>query len=322
MPTIRSACALLATGLAVLAGPLHAQDAGGTGGVLLQLPATAREMALAGAYTAVLGDAGALFVNPAGLAPIKHTAVAVSHERYILGTTLTSAVLAVRVSRFHLAAGFHLLDFGGDSVVVPDPAFGGDRGLTTGETIGAYHALGVGAITYRRGLLSAGVAVKGLREHVGVEGDSAVNLSAVAVDVGLAAAFFDIASLAVVVQNLGSDLRGGSAAPAPLPRTVRVGYMLNIWDPQGVPRLMVTAEWVSPSHARDQWAFGAEGGVVSGGVGLLGRIGAVTGRRGSDRSSVVTGGGIIFHSLRLDYAYQGLKSLGGGTHRFTAGWIW
>jgi len=322
MPKLHARCAVLAAGLSLLGGPLRAQDAGGTGGVLLQLPATAREMALAGAYSAVLGDAGAVFVNPAGLAPIKRTAVEVSHERYLLGTTLTSAALAVRVSKFDLAVGFHLLDFGGDSAVVPDPAFGGDRGLTTGATIGAYHALGVGAITYRHGLLSAGVAVKALREHVGVDGDSAVNLSAVGVDVGMAAAFFDIASLAVVVQNLGSDLRGGTAAPAPLPRTVRVGYMLNIWDPQGVPRLMVTAEWVSPSRADDHWAFGAEGGVVSGGVGLLGRVGAATGRGSSDRSSIVAGGGIIFHSFRLDYAYQGLKTLGGGTHRFTAGWVW
>jgi hypothetical protein len=192
--TIRTRCAVLAAALAFLAGPVRGQSTGGTGGVLLQLPATAREMALAGAYSAVLGDAGALFVNPAGLAPIKRTAVAVSHERYLLGTTLTSAALAVRVSKFDLAVGFHLLDFGSDSTVVPDPAFGGDRGLTTGGTIGAYHALGVGAITYRHGLLPAGVAVKGLREHVGVEGDTAVNMSAVAVDIGLAAAFFDIAS--------------------------------------------------------------------------------------------------------------------------------
>jgi hypothetical protein len=321
MAAPRARCGLLAAALVLRAGALGAQ-AGGSGGVLLQLPATAREMALGGAYTAVIGDAGALFVNPAGLAPVKRNAVAVSHERYLLGTTLTSAALAVRISKFDLGVGVHLLDFGGDSAVVPDPAFGGDRGLTTGATIGAYHALGIGTVTYRRGLLSAGVSVKGLREHVGVDGDPASNVSAVAVDVGLVAAFFDIAAIGVVAQNLGGDIRGGTAVPSPLPRTVRVGYMLNVWDPQGVPRLMVTAEWVGVSRARDHWAFGVEGGVVSGGVGLLGRLGAVSGRRDSDRSPLTAGGGIVFHGFRLDYAYQALRALGGGTHRFTAGWMW
>ena len=313
---------MLVAGLAALARPAAAQAAGGTGGVLLELPATAREMALGGAYTAVLGDAGALFVNPAGLAPIKRTAVSVSHERYFLGTTLSSAALAVRVSKFDLAVGFQILDFSGDSAVVPDPAFGGDRGLTTGATVGAYHALGVGAITWRHGMLSAGVSVKALREHVGVGGEPSDNATAVGVDVGLVAAFFDIAALGVVVQNVGGEVRGGTAARAPLPRTTRIGYMLNIVDPQGIPRLMATTEWVRPSGGDSYFVLGLEGGVVSGGVGALGRLGLVSGRRETDRSSPVVGGGIVFHSLRLDYAYQALESLGGGTHRVTAGWVW
>ena len=305
-----------------LAGTARAQAPGTTGGVLLEVPATARAMALGGAYTAVVGDAGAVFVNPAGLAPIKRLAVSASYERYLLDSRLASAAVAARISKFTLGFGIHVLDFGSDSAFVPDQAFGGDRGRATGATIGAYHALAVGALTYRRGLLSAGVSVKALREHVGYAADSAANLSAVGVDVGVAAVFFDIAALAFVVQNVGSDVRGGGFARAPLPRTWRFGFTLNIVDPQGTARLLAVTEWVSPPGEDDYWILALEGGVVSGGSGLLGRVGLATGRRETDLRTPTVGGGLVLHNLRLDYAYQGLDALGDGLHRFTIGWVW
>ena len=180
----------------------------------------------------------------------------------------------------------------------------------------------MGALTYRHGLLSAGVSVKALREHLGFAGDSTANLSAVGVDVGVAAAFFDIAALAFVVQNVGGDVRGGTFARAPLPRTRRLGFTLNIVDPQGTPRLLAVTEWVSPPGEDDYWILGLEGGVVSGGVGLLGRVGLATGQRDTDLKTPTFGGGLVFHNLRLDYAYQGLDALGDGVHRFTFGWVW
>lgn len=310
---------LLATLL--VAGAARAQAPGTTGGVLLEIPATARSMALGGATAALIGEAGSVFGNPAGLAPIGRTALSVTFQRYLVDTWLASAAVAVRVSRFHLGFGLRILDFGGDSVIVPDPAFGGDRGIATGATIGAYHALGVGTLTYRRGFVSAGVSVKALREHLGIAGDPGSNASAVGADVGVAAAFFDIAALGVVVQNIGGGVHSDSAR-APLPHTTRVGFTFNIFDPQGTRRLMSTTEWVAPPGGDAYWIFGFEAGAVSGGVGLLGRIGFVTGRRASDLRSPVLGGGLVFHNLRIDYAYQGLDALGDGMHRFTLGWVW
>jgi len=313
--------ALLAPGL-LLAGAALARAQGTTGGVLLEIPATARSMALGGASAALLGDAGSVFGNPAGLAPIKGTALSVSYERYLVDSWLASAALAVRISKFDLGFGIHVLDFGSDSAYVPDPAFGGDRGLATGATIGAYDALGVGTLTYRHGLLSAGVSLKALQEHVGTGGAPSDNASAFGADVGIAAAFFDIAALGVVVQNLGGAVHGGSAARAPLPRAVRVGFTINFIDPQGTARLLATTEWVGPSAGDDYWIFGFEGGVVSGGAGLLGRLGVLTGRGASALRSPVFGGGLVFHNLRLDYAYQGVDVLGDGMHRVTVGWVW
>jgi len=316
----RRALTLLLTALGA-AGAARAQAPGTSAGVLLEIPATARSLALGGASAALLGEAGSVFGNPAGLAPIRRTALSVTFQRYLVDSWLGSAALSVRVSRFNLGLGLRVLDFGSDSVVVPDPAFGGDRGTTTGGTIGAYHALGVGTLTYRRGFISAGVSVKGLREHLSVGGMGASNTTALAADVGIAAAFFDIAALGVVVQNIGGPMRGDSLA-TPLPHTTRVGFTFNIFDPQGTRRLMSTTEWVSPPGHDAYWIFGFEAGAVSGGVGLLGRIGFVAGRRRTDLHSPVLGGGLVFHTVRLDYAYQGLDALGEGMHRFTLGWVW
>jgi hypothetical protein len=312
--------ALLVAALS-LAGAARAQAPGTTGGVLLEIPATARTTALGGASAAMLGDAGSVFGNPAGLAPIHRAALSVSFERYLVDSWLGSVAVATRVGKFSVGFGVHVLDFGSDSVIVPDPAFGGDRGVATGATISAYDALAVGTLTYRRGLLSAGVSVKALKEHVGTGVDPSSDATAVGADVGIAAAFFDIAALGVVVQNIGGDVRGGGAR-APLPRTTRIGFTLNIVDPQGPTRLLSTTEWVAPPGGDGYWIFGFEGGVVRAGVGVLGRAGLIAGRRATALRSPVFGGGLLVRNLRLDYAYQGMDVLGAGLHRFTVGWVW
>lgn len=305
----------LAVALAGPPRPLIAQGSGTTAGILLEVPATARALALGGAYAAVVGDEGSVFVNPAGLAPIHRVALGVSQERAFFGSTLSTGAAALRVGRLDLGLGLMYLDLGGDSVIVPDAAFGGDRGQATGALISAYNALAVGAIAYRRGLLSVGGSVKYLREHIGGGGGGDWTASGVGLDVGIAAALFDIAALGFVVQNIGGDLKTTGAAPAPLPRTTRLGFTLNFIDPLGTSRLMATTDWVSPPGGDSYWAIGLEGGVVSRGVGVVGRTGFVAGRAASDRQNLTYGGGLVFHSLRIDYAFQGYDVTGVASHR-------
>lgn len=311
---MRRALVLLTLAFPVAHG-LAAQGTGTTAGILLEVPATPRTLALGGAYAAVVGDEGSVFVNPAGLAPIRRVAFGVSQERAFFGSTLSTGAGAVRIGRFHLGLGLVYLDLGSDSVIVPDPAFGGDRGLATGALISAYHVLGVGSVAYRRGLLSVGTSVKYLREHIGGGGTGDWTASGLGVDVGVAAALFDIAALGFVVQNIGSDLRTTGGAPAPLPRTTRLGFTLNFIDPQGTSRLMATTDWVSPPGGDSYWAIGLEGGVVSGGGGVVGRAGFAAGRAPSDRQDLSYGGGLVFHSIRVDYAFQGYDVTGIESHR-------
>lgn len=311
---MRRALVLLTLAFPIAPG-LAAQGTGTTAGILLEVPATPRALALGGAYAAVVGDEGSVFVNPAGLAPIRRVALGVSQERAFFGSTLSTGAGAVRIGRFHLGLGLVYLDLGSDSVIVPDPAFGGDRGLATGALISAYQVLGVGSVAYRRGLLSVGTSVKYLREHIGGGGTGDWTASGLGVDVGVAAALFDIAALGLVVQNLGGDLRTTGTAPAPLPRTTRLGFTLNFIDPQGTSRLMATTDWVSPPGGDSYWAIGLEGGVVSGGVGVVGRAGFAAGRAPSDRQDLSYGGGLVFHSIRVDYAFQGYDVTGIESHR-------
>ncbi len=299
---------------------LPAQGNGTTAGILLELPPTPRAAGFAGAYAAVVGDVGSVFVNPAGMAPIRHAALGVSVDQGLLGARMGSAAGALRVGRFTLGFGAMYLDYGGDSVIVPDPAFGGDRGIATGALITAYNALGVGAVAYRRGIFSFGANVKALREYVGDGSPTAYTAEGLTGNVGLAMAFFDIAAFGVVAENVGGRLTSGGQR-LPLPRTMRVGFTLNFVDPQGTGRFLTTFDHVAPPGDDGYWAIGAEGGFVSAGAGILGRLGLATGRAPSDRGPITVGGTLVVRAVHLDYTYQEYRTAGSGTHRFGVRWV-
>lgn len=303
-----------------MVAPGRAQGTGATGGILLEFPATARAMGLGGAYTAIVGDAGSVFANPAGMATIRRVASGVSWERSPYGTTLSTGAFAARFGRFDVGLGVALLDFGGDSVIVPDP-LDPDAGIPDpgGATITAYQALAVGALAYRRGLLSFGASVKTLRERISAGAGSPSTAQGVTGDLAITAALFDLAALAVVVQNAAGRLRSDGDA-VPLPRTTRFGFVLTIVDPQGTTRLLSSTEYVAPPGGDAYWVQGVEGGVVINGAGVLGRLGVAMGRAPSDRSSIAYGGTVQLRGIKLDYAFQGYETIGGASHRFGVRW--
>jgi hypothetical protein len=306
---------LLASGPA----PLLAQG-GITAGTLLDVPATPRALALQ-AYASVVGDEGSIFVNPAGMAPIRHLSLGLSYQQGLYGTRLSTAAIAIRLGKsFDVGFGAMYLDLGGDSVVVPDPTTGGSFGTTTGEVISAWNGLAVGALAYRRGMISLGGSVKVLHEQIGGFAP-AYSRSTVAGDLGFAIAVFDIMSIGGVVQNLGGGARSTTGASEPLPRTWRMGFTLNFVDPQGTARLMVTTDWVKPPGGDSYWAWGIETGVVASGIGLLGRVGIATGRPASDRTAYSLGAGLLVKSLRVDYAWQPYATLAGSDQRLGVRWI-
>jgi hypothetical protein len=312
--------ALLACLLGASRGGALLAQGGASGGSLFDIPATPRALALQGAYASVVGDEGSIFVNPAGMAPIHHFALGMSYERGLLGSRLSTGALAMRIGRFDVGFGVMYQDLSGDSVVVPDPSTGGDFGMTTGALINAWNGLGVGAIAYRKGMISMGGSVKVLHEEIG-GGPAAYKSSAVAGDLGVAIAVFDIMSLGAVLQNVGGSRNATSGTAPSLPRTWRVGFTLNFIDPQGTARLMATTDWVKPPGSDSYWAFGFEGGVVANGIGVLGRLGVATGRAETDRKGLSLGAGLVVRDLRLDYAWQPYGTLAGSQQRLGVRWI-
>jgi hypothetical protein len=84
---------------------------------------------------------------------------------------------------------------------------------------------------------------------------------------------------------------------------------------------MATTDWVKPPGSDSYWAFGFEGGVVSDGIGVLGRLGIATGRAATDRKGLSLGAGLVVHSLHLDYAWQPYGALAGSEQRVGIRWI-
>jgi hypothetical protein len=293
---------------AALAAPAASQT---EGSVLAVIPASTRAVALGGAGAALVGDAGALFSNPAGIATVRRVAVEVAYERYLAGTALSSGAVAVRLGRFDWGFGAQALDYGSEAVIVPDSSTGGRRGIATGGEFRPVDLLAATTLVFRRGLLAVGASAKYATQAIG-----GTTQDAWAGDVGIALAVFDIMAFGAAVKNIGGDLGNGGR----LPRSAAVGLTLNYTDPQGTFRLLTTAEaqWGEGTT----WIVAAEGGVVFGGAagaGLVGRIGYAKRPDDVAGSPVTAGAGVALGRLQLDYAYRAFAALG-GTHRIGLRW--
>lgn len=304
----------LAVGAAVAvltAQPLSRLIAQSESSILTALPGSTRSAALGGAGAALVGDAGAMFANPAGIATIRHIALEGSYEPYLAGTAVSSAALAVRVGRWTWGFGAAALDYGSEAEIIPDPATGGRRGMPTGAEFHPYEALAATSMVYRRGFIALGVTAKYNRQQIGE-----MVSDAWAGDAGVAIAVFDIMAFGVSVQNIGGDRGDGGL----LPRRTRAGLTLNYTDPQGTLRLLTTLEGQWTRNRSAVLIQGVEAGVVTNGVGLIGRVGYATRAAVTDASHFTFGGGIVLGRLGMDYAFQGYEALGGGTHRVGLRW--
>ncbi|MEJ7811943.1 MAG: PorV/PorQ family protein [Gemmatimonadaceae bacterium] len=318
-PAARGACAVAAAVAAIvvaaaaLAHPASAQADGGgrTAAAFLRLPASARALALGGAYPAAGGDDAAIFYNPAQLAVVGRRAAGLSLQRYLEATTLGSFAAAARVGSGTAAVGLHALDYGGVDEIVADAS--GADGARTGRTISAAdYALSLG-YAVSRGRLRAGGAAKLIRQQLaGLSG------SAWAADIGAAADLRPGMTVAIAARNLGGSLALGGVR-APLPSSLRVAASVPIvaagaWSVVGTGEL---------SRARQGSGEGAGGAEVvwnsSTRFAVIGRAGAAWRGSGDIASPLTVGGGIRTGFLALDYAYQALDGAP-GSHRLGVRW--
>ena len=293
----RVAATLLA---AALAGPAAAQS---EGSVVAALPGSPRAQAMADAAVALVGDAASLFANPAGIATVRRWAVEGSFESHLEGARYSTAAFAARFGRLTWGVGAQAFTFGDEPEIV--------GGTPTGATFTAADLLAAGTLVYRFGLIAVGASAKYARQSV-----ADWSAGGWAADVGVAMAVFDIAALGFAVQNLGGDLD----ADAGLPTRTRLGMSFNLTDPEGTVRALTSVEGRWTEGAPDAFHAGFEAGVVTAGVGLLGRAGYATPGDGRDGSRWSVGAGLLLGRFRVDYAYRDFDVLGTATHRLGVRW--
>lgn len=281
--------------------PLFAQVPEEAPAVTLMRPVSVRNSGMAGVGGALVGNAGAVFTNPAGLATIRHIGVEGGYRATPLNGNMTSGALAWRIRQFHLGFGFVRYKFGMDAGDQPIP------GIPAGADAKEY--AGIGSLVYRFGIIALAGSGKYVRRVV----DDAPE-SAFSGDAGLAIAIFDIMAIGFSMQNIGGRWMGSRTIG--LQQLTRLAMTWNYVDPLETFRLRSTVELQWPAGAGSRLVLGGEGGMVLGGVGLIARAGYAAFSGGSPYSRVAYGGSVTMLRLALDYAYQEGDLNGLYAHRF------
>ena len=285
----------------VVPGLLAAQAAPGSAErlspVIMGFPSSVQAAGLAGAGVALPGYAGALFVNPAGLASIRVLSLEAGFSRRPDRSTYAMAAAATRAGRFNLGFGARYLRFSEDSSTYDNLSW-------------------AGAAVYRRGSISFGASTK----YVSVEQRDGPITRSLTGDLAVQVAFFDIAALALSAQHLAQARLSGEGLE--LPAALHLGFSLNLLDTYSNGRLLATIESVWSEGERGRTVLGLELGAAVSGVGVVGRVG--TGRQpglvGGLLSNTTFGGSLLLGRARLDYAFQNRSALGRDVHLFGARW--
>jgi len=294
--TVARAAALLVILLgSASATPLTAQE---LPPAVLSVPGSVRSAGLHGAGAALVGDAGAIFANPVGIATLRHIGLEGTLRRSPFHALSGTGALGWRLSQFDLGLG--LAYIGGDSVPI--------AGLLPGAGGPPYEAMGVGSLVYRFGLMAVGGSIREVRRRTG-----GVDERGRSGDLGAALAVFDIMAIGFSVQDVGGNWSKQSTLP--MPRLTRFGFTMNYSDPQETYRLLTTVEEQWPQGGRSRWILGGEAGIVVYGVGLLARAAYQTRTAGTVEPSVALGGTLALTRLQVDYAYGARDLVGAPAHR-------
>lgn len=289
------AAALAALATVVVAVPASGQGAGSAAFTVLRVAPHPRPLALGNAFVAVLSPL-ALEYNPAATTGGR---VSAAYQELPVGVSAGAASVTVPVGAATVGGSLRFLDYG--EIDVYEPGDGGPVGVPTGETATGGELSALLGAGLRVGRLRLGLAGRWLRLDVAGEAGSAA-----AADVGLAVDVGRGLSLGAAVQNLGTDVSAGRAAP--LPRRVRAGAAMRHRF-AGVSALL-TVEG-RRAEERTQVGAGLEVGVGSERVDAVVRLGYESQAEPGDAyAPLVFGGGVRLDRVAVDFAYRALGPLG------------
>ena len=289
LPASAGRAGLIVLALAAI-GPARLPAQGASSPPILRLPVSVRAAGLGGAGVGLSGDASSVFINPSGLATIRHIAIEGTIQRYGDGTWETMGAGAFRLLQFDFGGGYHYMRFNDSSATKDNFSWAGSG-------------------VYRFGIIALGSSVRYVSEQ---DSSGAVRRSA-GIDGGIGLHFFDLMTLAFAVRNLGQWSVNGK--PLDMPVSSRLGFTFNFVDPQESARLLGTMEvaWTKGEPRRTM--LGLEAGVVIADVGIVARAGY--GARPEDPSDkkASLGGSLVLTRATIDYAWQPHAGFGGDAHR-------
>lgn len=275
--------------------PLAAQDPLPPRPALPDLASSVRSAGMAGLAVPLTGDAAVIFDNPAAIGPIRRLAIEASYARLPDDRWYTTGAAALRLGRVSAGGGYRYLDYT-------------DQGPVRGNL------QWVGAVAGKIAPVYLGASAK----YVSVEDSSGTIFRTLTEDASLTLAFFDIASMALVFENIGRTPLSGDRLD--LPPATRFGFSLNFIDTYSNGRLLGTFETTWPQDGSRRTVIGLEGGVVIRGIGLVARIGHGAQPAGSGAGKTAYGGSVVLSRARLDYAYQPQTAIGRSVHLVGIHW--
>jgi hypothetical protein len=320
--------ALLATlaAAALGAGATPAMAQGGSGtttAAVLQLPAGSRAAGFGGAYTGA-SEGDVVFYNPAGAAWLPGYA-SLAYQRHAEQIGFATAAAALSIGPAAIAVTVAALDFGSIREIVPDPAFGGQRGNETGNSLGASDVVTrVGVAVPLLGRRLAAGASAGLLWSVLAESSRTATLFDAGVQYRAGAGV----SLGAALRNAGGALTGANLVPADLPTELRAGVAYAV-PPALTGPLAASAhlDLIEPlNDGSTTFALGVEAGLAQpaatpGGTPLTAVLRA--GFNGAPGAAGVgrlhAGAGVALGTIAVDYTLQNMGVLG-LTHRIGVRW--
>ncbi|MCD6374210.1 MAG: PorV/PorQ family protein [Caldisericaceae bacterium] len=313
--------------------PLQAfEKVGTTSFQFLKVVADARSMSMAGAYTAVVSHADAVFWNPAALTRVVGMDASFSYMDYFLDVKHFSAAAAIPLG-FAGTLGFQfmLADYG--SIEVTEVTQLGFRGEVynpglTGEIINPYAV--VAGISFAKKLtdkFSFGLTGKFAREDMDYQSpyasssdNYAIFHNAIMFDAGLLyETGFRSLRLSAVVRHFGPEVKYIDQS-YPLPQLMNIGIAANLFAPDEAmffqlpgQRLIFAFDMVQPRDYDQQYNVGLEYSFRD----LLYFRGGY--RINYDTEGLSLGFGLQFKNYRVDYAFNDYGDFLDSVHRFSFG---
>ena len=283
-PARRAAGAVL---LATLASRAAGAQAAPSSTDFTWLPATTRSAGMAGVGVALNGDAGAVFINPAGLATVRHVSIEANILQAPDRSVVGRAAGSIRIYKFDLGGALQYLRYHQPAPVTDELWW-------------------TGAAVYRFGM----IALAGNVMYASVLDTAGNTNRTVSGGVGFQLAVFDIMAIGGTIQNFAAKSLSGAGVDQPL--NGRIGFMFNFVDPQSNARLLITLEGAYAEGQKPRTLVGVEAGVVLKGIGIVARGGYGNNPAVSMLGDWSVGASLILsRHAAVDYAWLPETPIGG-----------